>query len=228
MNVVSIMAHADDEMRCLGSLLKCKQRGDRLFLVTVTDGSKGFVQNPVISRQEARRIRQMEMQALADQVGAEYLNLGEPDEFLFPVRYPRCPYEIDRSHPLDAGRPDLYPLPRRLQLGPCDSQLVGTALRDAGLPARSADFIPAFEGVSSDYFPASHYVDISDLYLQKARLLQCHASQEAAMQAALGTGLADLCGRIETYRGEQVGCRRAECFLPMPGRGTIKPYPVLP
>jgi len=58
MNVVSIMAHADDEMRCLGTMLKCRARGDRLSFITLTDGSNGFVQNPGIPRQEAARIRQ--------------------------------------------------------------------------------------------------------------------------------------------------------------------------
>lgn len=49
MNVVSIMAHQDDEMFCLGTMLKCRARGDRLSFITLTDGSKGFVQRPDIS-----------------------------------------------------------------------------------------------------------------------------------------------------------------------------------
>ena len=61
MNVVSIMAHQDDEMRCLGTMLKCRARGDQLFFVTLTDGTKGFVQNPHIDPAEAARIRHAEM-----------------------------------------------------------------------------------------------------------------------------------------------------------------------
>ena len=53
MNVVSIMAHQDDEMRCLGTMLKCQARGDRLFFITLTDGSGGFVQTPSLSRKPA-------------------------------------------------------------------------------------------------------------------------------------------------------------------------------
>ena len=45
MNVVSIMAHADDEMRCLGTMLRCAERGDRLAFITLTDGSHGYVQD---------------------------------------------------------------------------------------------------------------------------------------------------------------------------------------
>ena len=78
MHVVSIMAHADDEMRCLGTLLKCRARGDRLHFVTLTDGSKGFVQNPSITREEAAAIREAELRSLAGAVEAEYINLREP------------------------------------------------------------------------------------------------------------------------------------------------------
>jgi len=42
MNVVSIMAHQDDEMRCLGTLLKCRARGDRLHFVTITARPTGW------------------------------------------------------------------------------------------------------------------------------------------------------------------------------------------
>ena len=37
-----------------------------------------------------------------------------------------------------------------------------------------------------------------------------------------------LSARIASFRGEQVGCDFAEAFLPMPARGALKPYAVLP
>ena len=83
MNVVSIMAHQDDEMQCLGTLLKCRARGDRISFVTLTDGAKGFVQQPDIDPAEAARIRHAEMSALAQRLDADYINLREPDEFLY-------------------------------------------------------------------------------------------------------------------------------------------------
>ncbi len=83
MNIVSIMAHQDDEMQCLGTLLKCRARGDRLFFVTLTDGAKGFVQQPDIDATEAARIRHAEMSDLARQLDAGYISLREPDEFLY-------------------------------------------------------------------------------------------------------------------------------------------------
>lgn len=83
MNVVSIMAHQDDEMRCLGTMLKCRARGDQLSFVTLTDGSKGFVHEPDIAPADAARIRHEEMTVVAQAAGAEYINLRGPDEFLY-------------------------------------------------------------------------------------------------------------------------------------------------
>ena len=65
MNVVSIMAHADDEMRCLGTMLRCAERGDRLAFITLTDGSHGYVQDPSLPRAKVAAIRDREMRALA-------------------------------------------------------------------------------------------------------------------------------------------------------------------
>jgi len=64
MNVVSIMAHQDDEMRCLGTMLKCRARGDQLHFITLTDGSGGFVGRSQLTRKEAAGIRHAEMTAL--------------------------------------------------------------------------------------------------------------------------------------------------------------------
>ena len=77
-------------------------------------------------------------------------------------------------------------------------------------------------------FPASHYVDITAFERDKAALLANHRSQEEAMRLALGAGMERLCERLDAYRGEQVGCEYAECFVPMPARGAVKPYSVLP
>ena len=71
---------------------------------------------------------------------------------------------------------------------------------------------------------------VSDYEQEKVRLLACHESQEEAMQrtAGLKAGFADICHRPDAYWGQQAGCRFAEAFIPMRGRGAVKPYNVLP
>ena len=77
-------------------------------------------------------------------------------------------------------------------------------------------------------FTPSHFVDIGLFHAKKVELLQLHISQEEAMQSALGSGMEALSARIASFRGEQVGCDFAEAFVPMPARGALKPYAVLP
>lgn len=235
MNVLSIMAHADDEMRCLGTMLKCRARQDRLFFITLTDGSKGFVQNPTITREEAARIRQNEMDALANAVGGEYINLEEPDEFLYDtpevrmklieaIRQTRT--ELIFTHYDDDYNLDHITVNSLVRQCAMQSCLPVLPTRSPHLPVSPAVF--QCEPFGAFIFPASHYVDISDFHEEKIRLLMSHASQEIAMQMTTGSGFEELCARVEAYRGEQVGCRYAEAFIPMPGRGSIKPYSVLP
>ncbi len=229
------MAHADDEMRCLGTMLKCRARGDRLFFITLTDGSKGFVQDPGIASEEAARIRHGEMTALAKAVEGTYLNLREPDEFLYDTPEVRlklieairqCGAELIFTHYSQDYNADHITVNRLVHH--CAMQAVLPVLPTSSPPLRSAPAIFQCEPFGWFDFPASYFVDIGAQHEEKARLLQLHASQETAMQAAVGSGLRELCAVAEAYRGQQAGCLWAEGFIPLPGRGTIKPYPVLP
>ena len=69
MNVVSVMAHQDDELMCLGTMLKMKARGDSLHFICLTGGEMGMVQYPEMSSKEASECRKMEMEALANEAG---------------------------------------------------------------------------------------------------------------------------------------------------------------
>jgi LmbE family N-acetylglucosaminyl deacetylase len=235
MNVVSIMAHQDDEMFCLGTMLRCRARGDRLYFITLTDGSKGFVQRPDISRAEAAKIRAAEMAALAGAVDAECINLGEPDEFL---------------HDTDDVRMRLIEAIRRTK-----AQLVFTHYeQDYNLDHITTNslvrhcamqsclpVLPTASAVLTEHpavfmiephgpipFAPTHYVDISAVREEKARLLAGHVSQEEATRKALGKGLGDLCEITSRFRGWQVGCEHAEAFVAMAARGAVKPRAVLP
>ena len=235
MNIVSIMAHQDDEMRCLGAMLRCKARGDRLFFVVLTDGSKGFVQRPDIPRAEAAAIRHAEMSALAAACGAPYINLDEPDEFLYDTPDVRLKL-IDA---IRATRADLvfthYEQDYNLDhvttcslVRHCAMQSCLPVLPTGSPPLAQHPAVFMIEPHGPIVFPASHYVDISAVHDEKVRLLLNHVSQEEAMQRGTGSGVAEMTARLSAYRGEQVGCRHAECFVPMQARGAIKPYSVLP
>jgi LmbE family N-acetylglucosaminyl deacetylase len=235
MNVVSLMAHQDDEMRCLGTMLRCRARGDRLFFVTLTDGSKGFVQNPGIEPAEAARIRHEEMAAVAAAAGGAYLNLREKDEFLYDTPEARMGLieairqtqaDLIFTHYQEDYNQDhvtTHSLVRHCAMQSC---LPVLPTRSPPLKRHPAVFLVPPHGPF--LFPASHFVDISAQEEEKVRILQLHRSQGEAMQLAVGEGFEGLCRRPDAYWGEQAGCPFAECFAPMRARGAMKPYNVLP
>lgn len=235
MNVVSVMAHQDDEMFCLGTMLKCRARGDRLFFITLTDGSKGFVQRPDISREEAARIRAAEMTALARDVEGEYISLGEPDEFLHDtddvrmrlidaIRRTRAELvftHFEQDYNLD--HTTTHALVRHCAMQSCLPVLATPSPMLAEHPA-----VFLIEPHGPIPFTPTHYVDIAARQQEKARLLAHHVSQEEALRKGIGKGLGELCEITSRFRGWQVGCEHAEAFVAMPARGAVKPRPVLP
>ena len=235
MNVVSIMAHQDDEMRCLGTMLKCRARGDRLFFITLTDGSGGFVQQPDIPREEAAAIRHEEMSRLAQAAGADYINLRELDEFLYdtPDLRRRLIGAIRQTganlifthhdHDYNLDHTTTHSLVRH-----CAMQSCLPMIRTDAPPLAEHPAIFCVQPHGPIPFHPTHFVDIADFEEQKIQLMKLHRSQDEATRAALRTGLEDYCRRPDAYGGDQVGCRYAEGFVPMAARGAIKPHPVLP
>jgi LmbE family N-acetylglucosaminyl deacetylase len=235
MNVVSIMAHQDDEMFCLGTMLKCRARGDALWFITLTDGSKGFTQRPDISREEAAKIRHEEMSALAEAAGGRYINLREPDEFLYDtpevrmklieaIRETRADLiftQYEQDYNLDHVTTNSLVRHCAMQ-----SPLPVLPTQSTPLAAHSAIFMIEPHGPIE--FTPTHYVDITDFERKKAGLLSRHASQEEAMKVTLGTGVGEMCAIKSRYRGDLAGCEHAEAFAPMQQRLAIKPYSVLP
>ena len=237
MNVVSLMAHQDDEMFCLGTMLKCRARGDQLWFITVTDGSKGFVQNPSISRDDAARIRHAEMSALAQAASAGYINLQEQDEFLYDTPAVRMAMieaiRRTRANVILTHFEQDYNLDHITV-----SSLVRHCAMQACLPVLPTQTSPLAQppaifmeepGGPFAFMP-SHYVDITTLHTEKVQLLQHHVSQNKAMSQAAGvrSGLEDLAARVASFRGWQVGCQYAEAFMPMQARGALKAEPILP
>jgi LmbE family N-acetylglucosaminyl deacetylase len=235
MNIVSIMAHQDDEMRCLGAMLKCQARGDALFFITLTDGSKGFVQQPDLPREQAAAIRHAEMTALAQALGAEFLNLGEPDEFLYDTPDTRMKLieaiRKTRADVIFTHYHEDYNLDHitvNSLVSHCAMQSGLPVLPTASAPLKQMPAIFMVEPHGPALFPAACYVDITDYFERKVELLHSHRSQEDAFRAAFQQDLRELCEPLDRYRGSLVGCRYAEGFIPMATRGAIKPYPVLP
>jgi LmbE family N-acetylglucosaminyl deacetylase len=234
-NVVSIMAHADDEMRCLGTMLKCQARGDTLAFVTVTDGCHGYVQDPSLPRAEVAAIRKREMDAVAAAAGGTHLCLDEEDEYLYDTPEVRLKLieairatkaDVIFTHYREDYNLDHVTVSSLVRHCAMQSCLPVLATASPHLPAHPAVFLVDPHGAFA--FAPSHYVDITAFQERKCDVLARHASQEEAMRMALGYGIGEMSARLSAFRGEQAGCTYAEAFVPMPARGSVKPYPVLP
>lgn len=235
MNVVSIMAHQDDEMRCLGTMLKCRARGDKLFFITLTDGSGGFVQSPNISRAKAAGIRHREMSAVAKAVGGEYLNLREKDEFLYDtpkvraklleaIRYTNA--DLIFTHWREDYNVDHTTTFTLVQQSALHCWMPMQKSKSPVMKTHPAIF--CIEPHSPSIFPATHFVDVTDYEDEKIKILRLHKSQEEAAQKAAFFGFDKWVRVPDAYWGQKAGCEYAECFVPMPARGAIKGRQVLP
>ena len=65
MNVLAIGAHPDDlEFMCAGTLLKCKDRGDKIFVAMTTSGNTGS--NVIPTKEETAAVREAEQLACSE------------------------------------------------------------------------------------------------------------------------------------------------------------------
>lgn len=235
MNVLSVMAHQDDELMCLGTMLRMQARGDALHFVCVTDGSGGMVHAPDMSRAEAAAVRDREMRALVDRLGASYVCLGERDEYLYDTPAVRdrligairaaCA-EVIFTHFSPDYNVDHMTV--NLLVRQCAMQAPLPMIRTQAAPLPAAPAVFLVEPSGGLGFEPTHYVDISAVIERKQELARCHQSQDEAMRTALGKGIDDWILGLSRHRGSQVGVAHAEGFRPMLSRGFIKPFPVLP
>lgn len=229
------MAHQDDEMRCLGTMLKCRARGDQLHFIAVTDGSVGVLRDPYPARAEAAEIRRGEMTALVAELGATYRCLGERDGFLYDSEELRLKLieairetgaDVVFTHHHEDYNEDHATTHRLVKHCSLLASLPLLPMKAPHLPAHPAVF--CIEPHGPIPFNPSYYVDITEYEKEKVRLMTHHDSQESAMIISVGAGFGKLCARPDAYWGEQVCVEYAEAFMPMAARGAIKPFPVLP
>lgn len=235
MNVVSVMAHQDDELMCLGTMLTMQTRGDTLHFICVTDGCGGMVQAPEMSRTEAAAVREREMRDLSARIAATYQCLGERDEYLYDTPEVRdrliealrsCRADVVFTH----FNPDynLDHITVNLLVRQCAMQAPFPMVRTVSAPLSAPPAVFLVEPAGGFEFEPTHYVDITRQAERKSQLALCHRSQEEAFRAGLGKGLNDWILERSHLRGAQVDAAHAEGFRPMFARGLVKAFSILP
>ncbi len=223
MNVTCVFAHQDDEMRCLGTLLRLHEAGHhRLSFLCVTAGDKGLSFDAGDSRGRAASIRESEMNSVAAALDAEYACLGYEDGFLFEdallrrllIReLRRLGTELIFTHWTSEYN--------------SDHVVVGKAVTDAALftafPSFEPESVP-LPGVPRIFyvnpgdgygFEATHFVELSSDHIErKVDTIRRHKSQMEVMRKLRGRDYADEMVDEDRRQGARLLTGFAESFRP--------------
>ncbi len=235
LSVVSVGAHQDDELGCLGTLIRYRDQGCRITTVSVSNGDKGGQHDPTLPHEVVARTRIDEATRMAAELGGTYFCLGLEDGFVFDSREIR----LALAQILRAAEADVV-----LTLPPSDynndhvmagqialhaSLIAAINVIDTGSPplvrAPSVLFMDTIVGLD---FQPTHYVDITDQFPEKERLLRLHDSQMRSQPNITGWDLVTHAEVVGRFRGQQCSVRYAEGFRPVLRTPLLRPGWVLP
>jgi LmbE family N-acetylglucosaminyl deacetylase len=235
LSVVSVGAHQDDELGCLGSLIRYRDQGSRLTTVSVSNGDKGGQHDPSIPHSVIAQTRIDEATRMAGELGGTYYCLGLEDGFVFDSRDVRLALtEILRGVAADVVLtlpPSDYnnDLVMAGQIALHASLMAAINVIDTGSPplARAPSVMYMDTIVGLDFQP-THYVDITYQFAEKTRLLRLHESQMRSQPAITGWDLVTHAEVVGRFRGQQCGVAYAEGFRPVLRTPLLRPGWVLP
>jgi len=225
MNVLAIGAHPDDvEAYCAGTLARCANRGDKIYIATSTNGNIGSAS---LSPPEIAAIRKEEARKSAALIGAEYICLDYDDEMFFEskqvrlafinlVRY--CKADLILTHNPEDYNPD-HELTSKIVNDIAVMIPIGN-IKTEHAPYDRIPMIYYWETVNGLNFIPTDYVDITETYDVKVRMFSQHASQVKWMKDNYKDSFketdSDFFESIlvqSRYRGLQCGVKYAESFI---------------
>lgn len=224
MNILAIGAHPDDiETMCAGTLAKYAAQGHKVYMATATSGNIGSATHTM---EEIAEIRKKEAAASAAIIGAEYICLDYDDEMFYETKEVRlafinlvryCKADVIITHSLHDYNPD-HMLTSKI----VNDIAVMIPIAHLKTECEPYDVIPSiwmFEPAASMGFVPTDYVDITDFYETKMKMLGCMESQKAWMAANYAVLRDDEDRFFDTiritseFRGMQAGCKYAEGFV---------------
>ena len=217
MRVLAIGAHPDDlEILCAGTLAKYAAQGDHVTMAVATNGEVG---SPTLAKKEIAEIRKEESMMAAAVIGADFVWMNHPDEFLFSNEHTRLDFlnVVRQSRPdviLTHGPSDYHPDHRATGQIVWDIRVMATVpnIKTQAPPCGKIPEIYYCDTVAGIDFVPQYYVDISSTFEVKKRMLACHKSQSLWLEDQYKMSYLDFIEYIGRYRGLQCGSRYAECF----------------
>lgn len=224
MNILAVGAHPDDvETMCAGTLAKYASQGHKVFIATATNGNIG---SSTLSKEEIGRVRKQEAANSAAIIGAEYICLDYDDELFYETLDVRmafinlvrhCKADVIFTHNPHDYNPD-HMLTSKI----INDIAVMIPIAKLETEEEPYDVIPSiwyFEPANSMGFVPTDYVDITDFYETKMKMLGCMESQKQWMVDNYASLNGDLDRFFDTiritseFRGMQAGCKYAEGFV---------------
>lgn len=222
MKIVTVFAHQDDEMRCLGTLLRLRAAGHTIAMVCVSNGNKGLAFGDEDDQSRAAAVRDAEMRSVAREIDAEYRCLDRDDGSVWEdaalrrdliVVLRELGAELIFTHWTDDYNPDHI----------VTASAVVNAALFVNLPsfepsARALERVPAIFHVNPGEgygFEGTHFVELNDeLADEKSRLIRLHTSQMLVMRTLRGRDYADDMDDEDRRQGARLMATRAESFRP--------------
>ena len=216
--VLAITCHPDDmEVSCAGTLLKCKERGDRVVVCHLSSGNLGHV---VIPPEELIPMRAGEAQRSGELAGFEvvwggfhdldiYDNNKEARDKVVEVIKTVDPDFIITHDPNDY-MPDHTAVSRLV----FDASFAATLPNYPSKAKGAARLVPIyyFDTLAGVNFVPTEYVDVTDHIDKKIEMLNCHESQIVWMRDHDHIDFPDMVKTCSRYRGYQCGAEYAEAF----------------
>lgn len=236
MRVLAIGAHPDDlEFMCAGTLLKCRDRGDEIFVALTTSGNTGS--NVIPTKEENAAVREAEQLACCEHYHAKTMFLRFDDEGLLDTPETRRAMR----NAIRWARPDLIlcnppwdQSPDHGMTGKLVTQVLDSvcdAQQDSDYPPLNA-FPSVFFFAKDGYldFESDIFVDITGQIAEKRELCLLHKSQYSWIADVSGSAdfFAELCEIESRYGGILADCQYAEGFTAHLHSGHAPQYRLMP
>ena len=218
MRVLVIGAHPDDmEIACAGTLLKCRERGDEVFVCHLSDGNQG---HEIIEPDELGAIRREEARRSGKLGDFTVIWGGFHDLEIYDNNKESRDKVVDIIKKVDPDFIITHDPNDYMPDHTATSRLVFDACFTATLPhyktevASRARLTPIYymDSLAGVNFQPTEYVDVSEYIDKKLDMLNCHESQIVWMRDHDGIDFPDMVRTCCRYRGYQCGAEYAEGF----------------
>ena len=216
--VLAITSHPDDmEIACAGTLLKCKERGDRVVVCHLSSGNLGHV---VIPPEELVPMRAKEADRSGEMAGFEIIHSRFDDLEIFDNnkeardKVVEIIQQVDPDFIITHDPNDYMPDHTAVSRLVFDASFTATLPNYPSKAGKAARLVPIYymDTLAGVNFNPTEYVDVTEQLDKKLEMLECHETQVVWMREHDGIDFPDMVKTCCRYRGYQCGAQYAEGF----------------